>query len=143
MWGIAKTAGIIIFLILCNIQDIKEKRLSVKMLVLFGTSFLVLSLLFERQAYDRRMSGLVPGMAAFLLAFLTREQIGYGDAACLAVLGIVIPGDIILGAVMGGLILLSVCSVILLIRKKATRKTALPFLPFLTAGMLWQMFLSI
>lgn len=133
-----KITGIMIFLVLCSIQDIREKRLSVKMLVVSGVLFLGLSLVFEEIPARERLYNMLPGMTAFLLAFLTKEQIGYGDAAALAVLGNLVSAETLLGAVMGGLILLSVCGMILLAGKRADRKTTLPFLPFLSAGMLWQ-----
>lgn len=139
MWEVTKTAGIIIFLILCDIQDIREKRLSVKMLVLFGGLFFALSFLMDKTPYEQRIYSLMPGTVALFLAFLTKEQIGYGDAVCLMILGAVMTGGRILRAVMAGLFLASVCSLTLLLGKKANRKTTLPFLPFLTVGVLWQM----
>lgn len=138
MWKIVKVTGIVVFLILCSLQDLREKKLSVKMLVLSGILFLALSLLFDGTLYERRVIDLMPGMAAFVLAFLTKEQIGYGDAACLLVLGNVVSADILIGAVAGGLFLISIYSIVRLAKKKATGKTTLPFIPFLTAGMLWQ-----
>lgn len=142
MWEVIKAAGIFLFLFLCSAQDIREKRLSVKMLVLFGVLFLLLSFAFDEIAWEERAQNMLPGMAALALAFLTKEQIGYGDAACLAVLGSVVADNILWGAIMGGLFLLSLCSVVLLIGKKAERKTTLPFIPFLAAGMLWQMIMK-
>ena len=137
-----KATGIVIFLVLCSIQDIREKRLSVKRLAVAGILFLIVSLVFEEKQIKKRLCNLLPGMAAFLLAALTKEQIGYGDAASLVVLGILVSARAILGAVMGGLLLLSIFSIILLAGKKADRKTTMPFLPFLSAGMLWQMVLN-
>lgn len=138
MWKIVKAAGIFAFLALCSLQDIREKRLSVKMLVLSGVLFLTASLLLDGLCWERRMIALLPGMTALVLAFLTKEQIGYGDAACLLVLGNVVSADVLVGAAAGGLLLVSVCSIVLLAGKKADRKTTVPFLPFLTAGMLWR-----
>lgn len=109
------------------------------MLVLSGILFTALSFSFDGLSWENRAQNMVPGMAAFVLALLTKEQIGYGDAACLTVLGSVVPADTLWGAVKGGLFLLSLCSMILLLRKKAERKTTMPFIPFLTAGMLWKM----
>ena len=137
-----KATGIVIFLVLCSIQDIREKRLSVKRLAVAGILFLIVSLVFEEIPVEKRLCNLLPGMAAFLLAALTKEQIGYGDAASLVVLGILVSARAILGAVMGGLLLLSIFSIILLAGKKADRKTTMPFLPFLSAGMLWQIVLN-
>lgn len=139
MIKIVKTAGILIFLVVCSAQDIREKRLSVKVLVASGILFLGVSLIFEDISIEKRLHNILPGMIAFLLAFLTKEQVGYGDAACLIVLGTLVSAAALAEAVMGGLILLSICSVILLTGKRADRNTALPFLPFLSAGMLWQM----
>lgn len=138
MKKLVKITGIMVFLVLCSIQDIREKKLSVKMLVVSGLLFLGMSLVFEEIPIERRLHNILPGLIAFLLAFLTKEQIGYGDAACLVVLGMLVSADGLFGAVIAGLILLSICSMILLAGKKADRKTTLPFLPFLSAGMLWQ-----
>lgn len=138
MWKVVKAVGILLFLLLCSVQDIKEKKLSVRMLVLSGILFLVLSLMFERIPWERRIVNLMPGMTALVLAFLTREQIGYGDAACLIVLGNVISARSLSGAILMGLLLADLCSVALFVQKKANRRTTLPFVPFLTAGMLCQ-----
>lgn len=139
MWKIVKVTGVFTFLALCSLQDIKEKSLSIKMLVVSGAFSLALSLLFDQISYECRIAAMLPGMAVFVLAFLTKEQIGYGDAACLAVLGNVVSADILFGAMMGGLLLLSACSIVLLVKKRADRRTTLPFIPFLTAGLIWQM----
>jgi len=142
MWKFIKVTSVLVFLALCSMQDAREKRISVKLLVLAGGLFGMASLLFEDMHIGQRICNMMPGLAALLLAFLTKEQVGYGDAACLIVLGSMISADVLLGAVMGGLILLSICSVILLAGKKADRKTTLPFLPYLSAGMLVQVVLN-
>lgn len=139
MWEIVKRTGVFIFLMICSIQDIKEKKLSVRMLVTSGVLFLVLSFLFEEITWERRAENMLPAAAAFVLARLTGEKIGYGDAACLAVLGNVLSGSILWGGIFGGLLLLSLCSLALLVQKKAAGETTLPFIPFLTAGVLWRM----
>lgn len=139
VWKFVRTTGIVLFLLLCSVQDIKEKKISVKMLVLSGGLFFTLSLLFDEISWERRMENMLPGMTALVTAFLTREQVGYGDAVCLAVLGSVFSADILWGAILSGLFLLSACSAVLLMRKKAGRNTTLPFIPFLTVGILWQM----
>lgn len=136
MWKTVKVLGIILFLLLCSVQDIREKKLSVRMLVLAGILFFILSAVFDRVPWDKRVGNMLPGMLALVLVFLTREQIGYGDAVCLIVLGNVVSARILSGAVMTGLLLLDVCSVVLFLRKRVNRRTTIPFLPFLTVGML-------
>lgn len=139
MWKIMKAVGIFVFLILCSLQDIREKRLPVKMLVLSGGLFFLVSLVSGELFKEGRLLALMPGMVALVLAFLTREQIGYGDGVCLVVLGLLVSAERLIGAIAGGLFLISACSILLLVRKKANRKTTLPFMPFLTVGMLWQL----
>lgn len=139
MWEIVRKTGVFLFLVLCSVQDIRERKISVKMLVLSGVLFLALSFLLDEIPWEKRMENILPGAAAFVLAFLTQEQIGYGDAACLAVLGGLVSADILWRAILSGLFLLSLSSLILLVCKMAGKETALPFIPFLTAGMIWQM----
>lgn len=140
MWEIVKIAGIFIFLLFCSIQDIREKQLSVKVLVVSGILFLGLSLLLDRISCMERLKNMLPGTAAFVIAFLTKEQIGYGDAACLIVLGNLLSVNMLTEAVMCALLLLGLCGTVLFLGKKVDRETALPFMPFLMAGMLWQVF---
>ncbi len=50
-----KVTGIVIFLVLCSIQDIREKRLSVKRLAVAGILFLIVSLVFEEIPVEKRL----------------------------------------------------------------------------------------
>ncbi len=134
---------IYLFLIICSIQDIKEKRLSKKLLAGFGMLFFIVSFLMGNISFSDWIWNMLPGMAAILTAFLTKEQIGYGDGICLLILGNVNSFDVLLGAMMGSLIVMSGYSIILLLLKKGNRKTTLPMLPFLTAGMAFQTVLKI
>ena len=84
MWRIVKATGITVFLLACSAQDIKEKKISVKILILAGVLLPAMSLLFDEMPGTERLYGMLPGMTAFLLALLTKEGIGYGDAAVLA-----------------------------------------------------------
>lgn len=137
-WKIAKNTGTVCFLLICSIQDLKEKMFSVRMLLFFGILFFGASLLWEDISLKQRLYNTLPGIAALWIAFFTKEQIGYGDGVCLLILGNVIPMEVLLKMVMNGLILLNIYSLVLMIKKKAKRKTTLPFLPFLTAGFLTQ-----
>ncbi len=139
VWRIIKITEIVIFLAVCSVQDIKEKKLSVRMLAGFSILFFISSLFPENILLQQRACNMLPGAIALLIAFLTREQIGYGDGVCMLILGNIVSYSMLLGAIMGGLILLCCCSVVLLVRKKAAWKTTLPFLPFLMIGMVIQM----
>lgn len=138
VWRIIKIAEVVIFLAVCSVQDIKERKLSVKMLAGFSILFFLSSFFPENILLQQRACNMLPGAIALLIAFLTREQIGYGDGVCMLILGNIVSYGVLLGAIMGGLILLCCCSAVLLVRKKVAWKTTLPFLPFLMIGMVIQ-----
>ena len=76
----------------------------------------------------------LPGVVALLLAYITREQIGYGDGLLLLAMGgcVGLQGTIIVvGIALGASFLVSVVLVVL---RKAERTQKLPFVPFLFAG---------
>ncbi len=139
VWRIIKITEIVLFLAVCSVQDIKEKKLSVRMLVGFSILFFISSFFPENILLQQRACNMLPGAIALLIAFLTREQIGYGDGVCMLILGNIVSYGMLLSATMGGLILLCGCSAVLLVRKKAAWETTLPFLPFLMIGMVIQM----
>lgn len=136
---IIKYAGVFLFLVICSIQDVKEKKISIKKLVIFGMIFLAMSFLWGNLSWQERGYNMLPGIMALLISFLTKEQLGYGDGICLLIMGCVLSGALLLGTVMISLILSSAFGLLLLIGKKAERKTRLPFLPFLAAGYVIQL----
>lgn len=83
--------------------------------------------------------GTIPGILLLLLAFCSGESIGKGDGLVLFMLGIYC-GVAKAVAVLGmALLLVAVLALILLVLKRANRKTELPFLPCLCAGYLLSM----
>lgn len=74
------------------------------------------------------------GALFFLLAKITKEQIGYGDAFILTGLGLMIGISEIIWTIMNSFFLLFIVAFILMFMKKANRKTKIAFLPFLLIG---------
>lgn len=77
------------------------------------------------------------GILAFFMAqfFLSKGKwIGGGDLRLGALMGILLGWELGLIALIAAYLLGSIASVVLLIQKKATRKTAIPFGPFLVTG---------
>ena len=80
-------------------------------------------------------TSLMPGALLLLLSFASREAIGYGDGLLLLVTGPLFGWRRMLLCVPVALLLTTAASVVLLALKKANRKTQIPFVPFLAAGM--------
>ncbi len=78
----------------------------------------------------------LPGLFLFLLSFLTERKVGMGDGVLLLIIGAMEGGRITGFVFCWGLFLQSLFAVVLVILKKADRKTELPFVPFLLMGRL-------
>ena len=80
----------------------------------------------------------LPGIGMLCLSFVTREKIGYGDGAFLCMLGLLIGGGKCITVLMLGLFLGSLAGIVLLLFKKGTVQTKIPFVPFLLFGYIIQ-----
>ena len=76
------------------------------------------------------------GVAAILCRLISPNSVGFGDVKLLLVTGVYLGLDKAFGAVLPSMVLLFVVSVYLLTVKKVSRKTELPFAPFLLGGTL-------
>ena len=76
----------------------------------------------------------LPGLICLLLAKLTKEAIGYGDALMIIAMGAFCEIPALLFLLLGGFLSAALCSVFLLILKKRKRKEEIPLMPFLLCG---------
>lgn len=81
--------------------------------------------------------GIVPGVGMILIAFATREKIGYGDGALLILLGL-LEGERVMIELLLALFLAAVFGIFLLVLRRATVRTQIPFVPFLLAAHILQ-----
>lgn len=135
------TLGVIFILLCLSIPDFFKQKIPLWMI---GTSCviaaglrIVLILLGKTEiSLMGFFAALLPGCVLLLLAFVTREQIGYGDGMVLMIIGILYPVWRVM-AVMGiSLFITSIISIFVLLLKKGNRNTRLPFIPFLFLGSL-------
>lgn len=80
-------------------------------------------------------ASLMPGAALLLVALVTKEAVGLGDGLLLMATGPLFGWQRMLLCIAAALLLTTVASAVLLAVKKADRKTKIPFVPFLAAGM--------
>ena len=126
-----------LILIISGICDIKNKAISMKILIPAGVISLVCGIcqLYYGTTIYSEICSLIPGGIVLALAYLTKEQIGYGDGLVILALGPVFGLINVIIGLCAAFVISALFSMALLISKKAGKKSSLPFLPFLTAGM--------
>lgn len=125
--------GALLFLAILVPEDIREKQISAKTVIIFG--FLALacqSIKGHGNILADIVCGLVPGILLLILSLISKESIGLGDGMAVAVLGLWIGSGRTLMILCIAWTLAGAYAVIRLIRK---RKEPIPFVPFLLLGM--------
>lgn len=128
-----------IFLAIGTVWDIKKHNLPGKYLLVWSVVNIlylcVMSMIDGNNVlFMQALWGVLPGIVCLFLAYVSGEQIGYGDGLVLVLTGTLLGVEIVLAIVLVALSILICFSMILLVTKKARRKTQIPFLPFLLLG---------
>lgn len=126
-----------ILLLVGSIYDLRYYSLPVWILVmsgLGGVAGILFALLGEKGSIAEVGLALLPGIGAILLAYVTKEQIGYGDGLLLLSIGGCLGMEQVMTAVTVAMAGACVISILLLVCRKVNRGSRIPFVPFLTLG---------
>lgn len=124
---------LIILLGIISIIDFSTKKIPVVVLIVMG-SVGIASSIYAQQSIMSVAVALIPGIVLMAAAFLTREQIGYGDAAVVTLMGLFVTVDIVCSTMVMGLTIAGIISVILIASGRVGRKMQIAFTPFLLLG---------
>ena len=126
-------AGMCVECLLCIAAyiDIRNKMLPVALLAGAGILGVPVYLASRQFGLVSLCAGVAVGVAMFVVSYLTHGGIGIGDGGVLCVTGVYLGFYRNIIMFLTALILAAVWSVILLITKRAGRKTEIPFVPFL------------
>lgn len=125
----------LLFLFIGSIFDLKTRKLPLIFLLFFGGVAVVLMILgFSKEPTDI-LARILPGILLLMLGFATREGIGYGDGAAAVILGLLLGWEWCIAAVMAGFFLSTLCAAVLLMLKRVNGKSRIPYIPFLTVGL--------
>lgn len=120
-----------ILLLWFAVSDFRKKEIPARHFIIGAAAgFLLICIRRENPAHFYIMA-LLPGMGMLILAFLTKDKMGYGDGIAVMILGMLRGLRLCLYALMAGLLLLLCFFFIVILLKKANKKTMLPFIPFL------------
>ena len=121
------------FLLILSIQDLKHRTISLIPVILLGIVNAGLCVATGRGLKDVIL-GVIPGVFAIMLSLGTRGKLGLGDGLVLLVSGLVFDWNRVLSVWLLALVLSALFGLVLILMKKASIKTALPFVPFLFTG---------
>lgn len=126
-----------IFLAVCAVFDGLQKKIPLAAVWLGMLTAICLragGMMGEVDLLSAALS-LVPGAIFFLLSFVTREKVGYGDGWVLLMIGLFLDLPRCFLILVAGLLIESVAALVLLALKKIQRNKEIPFCPFLLLGM--------
>lgn len=119
-------------------EDLKHQSVSLHMALAAAALGILSHFMWPQSSHLLWLSGILPGILLLFTAWITHQEIGYGDGLVLAVTGLCLGFSASVFILMAGLLFLAPVSLFYLVCKKAGRKKTLPFIPFLTAGyLLW------
>lgn len=122
----------LLFLAVLSAGDVREKKISIYRLAFLALSAMLYRVITGQFSLSEIGWGIFPGCILLLLAFLTREKIGYGDGLTVLVLGLWTGGWFTLATVCVGIMLSGTWGTVCIFRG---RTEPFPFVPFLLLGM--------
>ncbi|NLP17156.1 MAG: hypothetical protein GX379_08975 [Clostridiales bacterium] len=131
MWNYVGRGLVGILLIITSVQDIRWKKIRLWVVIL-GMVLICICIPFSTTlSVLDRLLGITPGIGVLILSKLTSGKIGMGDGLILGVTGIELGfwGNMELFAL--ALLFAALFSIVLLILRRADRKKAIPFIPFI------------
>lgn len=114
--------------------DLKRKEIPLWSILIFGGVGIILAFFGDITESMSYIGGLMIGLLVIGTAAATKETVGYGDGMAIAVCGIYLGFFRTFFVLFYGLLLCSVISAVLMVMKKRTGKTRVPFLPYLLVG---------
>lgn len=133
-----RIVSLLIMLFLNSYLDLKYKKISVLVCVIFAIEAVLLNLQSDNNGL-RYVFGFVVGLVVILISKITNGAIGIGDGYVICVIGIFMGVHAVIQVLMGAFLLAAVVGIGLMIIRKVRRGMTLPFVPFLLGSVLLQM----
>ena len=122
-----------VYMIVLMLMDIKWKKLSLAALM-SGFIILTAGFLCGRNIHVMLLAaGAGVGIVFMVVSRVTEEAFGYGDSILILIMGGFLGFWNILSLLVAAFSIAALFSIFMLVRKKFHKKSAFPFVPFLTA----------
>lgn len=117
-----------------SVTDLKCRRISGAMLMLGSILAAGYMLLAGKEHIRPALGGLMIGLVFVLVSRVTREQLGYGDSWLMCILGAYLGTWNLLALLCTAWMAAALAAIAVLAARRCGRGTALPMVPFITAG---------
>jgi len=124
---------LILFLFPQVITDLKNKAVYIIPNIVGAVFF---NIVFLEDTIFMHVLAVLPGVILIIISLLIKESIGEGDGLVVIALGSLLGVERVLKVLLVGSALAGLLSVLLLLVKKADKKTKVSFIPFLFLGVM-------
>ena len=136
-------AFVLIVLVIEAITDFKKKEVNIVFPVLLAAAATVMLFFTKDISLINSIIGIAEGVLLILISFLTKGEIGMGDGILLAACGLMLGGKDNLIMFFFACFSSAIVSALIMLIKKADKKTKIPFVPFMIPGFLIMVLLSL
>ena len=130
-----------VYLLICSYTDLKTKTVNLNISIIFATIAVAFSIFLNNYSLPYILTCLIPGAFLAVISLIFSNSLGMGDAIVLLICGIFLGAYKALELLLFGLVISSLFSICILI-KKHTLKYTFPFVPFLFAAYILNIFLK-
>jgi leader peptidase (prepilin peptidase)/N-methyltransferase len=125
------------FLAICAVWDAVKKEIPLLVVWLGMVTAVILRAagVIETQSFGVLGAVLLPGFLFWVISYVTREKVGYGDGWILLLIGLFIGAAKCMAVLMAALFAESVFLIIMMALQKIHRDNEVPFVPFLLVGL--------
>lgn len=125
-----------IFLLLNAWYDIRKRKILLHSIGIFTVLWILFLVFVDKEKIWHGFGGILPGMFLLASAYATRQAVGYGDGLAVCVCGLYLGMWQTFAMLFYALLLCSAVSAVLLMCRRRTYKTGVPFVPYLAVGYL-------
>ena len=130
------------FSITACVYDLKSRQIPVLLFLIFGLTGMVLYPIYGTNTFIDELYGVIIGVVFIAISYISKGQLGMGDSLAILITGICQGGTKVAFSCIYALFAASIFSLGLMIIKRYKKDHTIPFIPFLTAGIVFQEIIS-
>lgn len=124
----------LIFLLICAVIDLKEQKVFSILCFTNAVAVLIVHIVLQDVSWLNILFGMILGGLFFVVAIVTKEAIGKGDAIVIFTLGSMLGIKTSFQIIVWAAITCAITAIMGIVSKRVTLKSRIPFVPFMLIG---------